>query len=130
MDDTDPTRLQAPAPDSEPDDRDPTHTDPNKYKTILENDLVRVLEYHDTPGSKTSPHRHPDSVMYTLSGFQRRLHFADGSRDVSMTPGQVFWLPAQVHAGENIGTTETRVLFVELKTSATAPAHTTEAAPA
>lgn len=61
------------------------------------------------------PHRHPDSVMYTLSGFQRRLHGQAGSRDVVMEPGQVHWLPAQTHAGENTGTTGTHVLFVELK---------------
>ncbi len=29
--------------------------------------------------------------------------------------GLVRWLDAQRHAGENIGTTETEVLFVELK---------------
>lgn len=109
---------------------DPTRTDPDKYRPIFENDLVRVLEYHDTPGSKTSLHQHPDSVMYTLTAFERRLHFADGTRDVSMTPGQVFWLPAQVHAGENIGDTDTRVLFVELKTSTASPAHSSDAAPA
>jgi hypothetical protein len=109
---------------------DPVHTDPDKYRPLFENDLVRVLEYHDTPGSRTSPHRHPDSVMYTLSAFERRLHFADGTRDVAMTPGQVLWLPAQVHAGENIGTRDTRVLFVELKTSTTQPARSSDAAPA
>ena len=109
---------------------DPVHTDSDKYQAILENDLVRVLRYHDTPGSKTHPHHHPDSVMYTLSSFERRLHFADGDRDVAMTEDQVFWLPAQVHAGENIGTTDTKVLFVELKASTTAPAHSTDAAPA
>jgi hypothetical protein len=53
--------------------------------------------------------------MYTLSGFQRRLHAQHGARDVAMAPGAVHWLPAQVHAGENIGTTGTHVLFVELK---------------
>jgi beta-alanine degradation protein BauB len=42
---------------------DPTETDPDKYKVVFENDRVRVLEYRD----RTSPHRHPDSVMFTLS---------------------------------------------------------------
>ena len=32
-----------------------------------------------------------------------------------MPSGLVGWLPAQEHAGENIGDTETRVIFVELK---------------
>ena len=76
---------------------------------------MRVLEYRDTPGGKTSPHRHPDSVMCTLSGFQRRLHTPHGTRDVVMEPGRAHWLPAQTHAGENIGTTGTHVLFIELK---------------
>jgi hypothetical protein len=96
-------------------DDDPTCTDPDKYRTIFENERVRVLEYRDTPGARTQPHRHPDSVMYTLSSFRRRLHFPDGERDVVMDAGQASWLPAQSHAGENTGTTDTHVLFVELK---------------
>jgi len=94
---------------------DPACTDPDKYQVVFENDRVRVLEYRDRPGDMTQPHRHPDSVMYTLSAFQRRLHAQHGTRDVVMAPGGVHWLPAQVHAGENIGTTGTHVLFVELK---------------
>lgn len=94
---------------------DPARTDPDKYQVILENDRVRVLEYRDRPGDRTHPHRHPDSVMYTLSAFQRRLHASPGTRDVAMEPGQAYWLPAQAHAGENTGTTGTHVLFIELK---------------
>ena len=102
---------------------DPTRTDPDKYRVIFENDRVRVLEYSDLPGDKTRPHQHPDSVMYTLSGFRRRLHADQGTRDVVMEPGGAHWLPAQTHAGENIGATPTHVLFVELKEEgATEPA--------
>jgi len=32
-----------------------------------------------------------------------------------MEPGEVFWLPAQEHSGENTGATDTHVVFVELK---------------
>jgi hypothetical protein len=53
-------------------DLDPVLTDPDKYKVIFENDRVRVLDFHDTPGAKTKPHHHPDSVLLTLSDFQRR----------------------------------------------------------
>jgi quercetin dioxygenase-like cupin family protein len=94
---------------------DPTTTDPDKYKVIFENDRVRVLEYRDKPGDRTSPHEHPDSVMYTLSSFERRLISGDKSVEVSKHPGEVNWLPAQTHAGENIGETDTHVIFVELK---------------
>jgi quercetin dioxygenase-like cupin family protein len=101
---------------------DPTHTDPDKYKVVFENDRVRVLEYRDKPGESTSPHHHPDSVMYTLSSFERRLIHGEQQRDVQMPAGRVNWLTAQEHSGENIGTTDTHVLFVELKDSPSRPA--------
>jgi quercetin dioxygenase-like cupin family protein len=100
---------------------DPISTDPDKYSVVFENDQVRVLEYRDEPGGRTSPHDHPDSVMITLSGFDRRLVGADGqSRDVTLEPAEVRWLDAQSHSGENIGETSTHVVFVELKEGAPA----------
>jgi hypothetical protein len=94
---------------------DPTVSNPDLYRAIFENDRVRVLEYRDKPGDKTTPHHHPDSVMYTLSSFKRRLHVGDKHVDVELEAGLTRWLDAQEHAGENIGDTETHVLFVELK---------------
>ncbi len=94
---------------------DPTETDPDKYKVVFENERFRVLEYRDRPGDRTSPHRHPDSVMFTLSTFERRLLHNGEQRDVKLDSGRVNWLAAQEHSGENIGSTETHVLFVELK---------------
>ena len=94
---------------------DPTQTDPDKYTVVFENDRVRVLEYRDKPGDRTSPHGHPDSVMYTLSSFDRRLVHGDRQRDVRLEAGRAVWIAAQEHSGENIGTTETHSLFVELK---------------
>lgn len=94
---------------------DPAETNPDHYKVIFENDRVRVLEYTDEPGTVTTPHAHPDSVMYTLSSFRRRLVQGDQQRDVEIPSGTVGWLPAQQHHGENIGDTPTHALFVELK---------------
>jgi beta-alanine degradation protein BauB len=108
---------------------DPTCTDPDKYRTIFENDAVRVLEYRDGPGAMTSPHRHPDSVMYTLTAFRRRLNVDGATRDVEMPSGHASWLPAQEHRGENIGTTDTHVLFVELKYSSNVSTETTALGP-
>ncbi|HZD37668.1 MAG TPA: cytoplasmic protein [Actinomycetes bacterium] len=95
--------------------QDPITTDPDKYQAIFENDRVRVLEYRDRPGDRTSPHGHPDSLMFTLSSFRRRLEAGPDAREVDMTAGTAAWLPAQAHVGENIGSTETHVIFVELK---------------
>ena len=33
--------------------RDPAVTDGDKYKVVLENDRIRVLEYRDSPGQRT-----------------------------------------------------------------------------
>jgi hypothetical protein len=96
---------------------DPAVTNPEHYKVIFENDKVRVLEYSDQPGDQTTPHEHPDSVMYTLSSFRRRLVLGEMQREVEIDSGTVGWLPAQTHHGENIGETPTHVLFVELKSS-------------
>jgi len=101
---------------------EPTVTDPDKYSVVFENERVRVLEYRDGPGQRTSPHEHPDSVMVTLSAFGRRLIGASGeSREVELAAGEVRWLDAQTHSGENIGETPTHVLFVELKEPAPEP---------
>lgn len=99
---------------------DPTVTNPELYRVIFENDRVRVLEYRDGPGAKTAPHRHPDSVMYTLSSFRRRIESGGRQVDVELPAGQVRWVGAQEHAGENIGDTPTRAVFVELKEPAPA----------
>ncbi len=95
--------------------RDPVITNPGLYTVIFENDRVRVLEYRDTPGATTSPHWHPDSVMYTLSSFRRRLNADGRDADVRLPAGQVCWLAAQQHSGHNTGDTNTHVIFVELK---------------
>jgi beta-alanine degradation protein BauB len=94
---------------------DPVATNPDHYSVVFENDRVRVLRYLDTPGVRTTPHGHPDSVMITLSGFRRRLYSGGAQRDVELPAGMTGWLPAQEHAGENIGDTATEVIFVELK---------------
>lgn len=98
---------------------DPTVTNPDLYRVVMENERVRVLEYRDRPGDRTTPHEHPDSVMITMSAFRRRLIDADRTAEVDLEPGLVRWLGAQSHAGENIGDTETHVIFVELKGPAT-----------
>lgn len=100
---------------------DPVITNPELYRVIFENDHVRVLEYSDRPGDRTQPHVHPDSVMYTLSSFRRRLVSGGQEAEVELPAGIARWLPAQEHSGENIGNTETHVVFVELKRAAAVP---------
>ncbi|MEX2546647.1 MAG: cytoplasmic protein [Chloroflexota bacterium] len=96
-------------------DKDPTVTNPGLYRVVMENDRVRVLEYRDRPRDRTTEHSHPDSVMVTLSSFRRRLVGGGREVEVEFAPGTVRWLAAQSHLGENIGDTDTHVIFVELK---------------
>lgn len=41
---------------------DPVAGNPTHYSVLFENDRVRVLDYLDALGDKTTPHEHPDSV--------------------------------------------------------------------
>jgi quercetin dioxygenase-like cupin family protein len=97
---------------------DPVVSNPSFYRVVFENDRVRVLEYTDAPGDATTDHRHPDSVMVTLSGFRRRLLHGEQEREVEIPAGMASWLPAQEHRGVNIGDTDTHTIFVELKEAA------------
>lgn len=99
---------------------DPIVVSPELYRVIFENDRVRVLEYRDKPGDRTRPHDHPDSVLYPLTSFRRRITAGGNQVEVELTAGQVRWVGAQEHAGENIGDTETHALFIELKEPAPA----------
>ena len=96
-------------------DDDPVRTNPELYRLLFENDRVRVLEYLDRPGDRTAPHRHPDSVMVTLSAFTRRISAGGREVEVELPAGHARWVAAQEHAGENIGTGQTHSIFVELK---------------
>jgi len=103
---------------------DPVATNPNHYRVVFENEHVRVLDYTDQPGDRTTPHEHPNSVMYTLSSFRRRLYSGDAETDLQFSAGTTGWLPAQQHSALNIGDTPTHVIFVELKNSAATPSST------
>ncbi|MGW4366417.1 cupin domain-containing protein [Nocardia takedensis] len=101
---------------------DPIAVNPDLYRVIFENDRVRVLEYRDKPGDRTLPHTHPDSVLYPLASFRRRISSGGQQVEVELTAGQIRWVSAQEHAGENIGDTDSHALFIELKEPAPTPA--------
>ena len=72
--------------------------------------LPRIeLHVASTSLSRPCPQRIPPGAS------RRRLLTDDGQRDVEIAAETVAWLPAQRHAGHNIGDTPTHVIFVELK---------------
>jgi hypothetical protein len=58
---------------------------------------------------------HPDMVIIPLSTFRRRLTVDGRTVEVEKVARDAGWVPAQTHVGENIGSTDTHALFVELK---------------
>jgi quercetin dioxygenase-like cupin family protein len=102
---------------------DPTATDGDKYRVLLENEQVRILGYEDRPGDRTRPHRHPAFVVVALAPFKRRLRLGDGRTAVrEFAAGDVLYSAGEEHVGENVGDTPTRVILVELKGAAAAAA--------
>ncbi len=96
----------------------PVETDGDKYKVILENAQVRVLEYKDMPQAKTHQHGHPAFVLYAVTPFKRKIHLPDGKVLMrEFKAGDVMYSPAQTHIGENVGNTPTHVIMVELKSA-------------
>lgn len=102
---------------------DPVEVNPELYHVVFENDRVRVLEYRDASGDRTSPHHHPDSVMVTLSSFRRQLSSGGREVELELPAFQARWLAAQEHSGTNIGDSATHAIFVELKEPAQGPGH-------
>lgn len=96
--------------------QDPVQTDGEKYKSIFENECVRVLDYKDMPGDKTNQHRHNAFVLYVLSDFKRSITLPGGRvLQRQFKAGDVMWSDAQTHVGTNTGETPTHVILVEMK---------------
>ncbi len=96
--------------------QDAVQTDGDKYKVILENACVRVLDYQDAAGEKTHQHTHPAFILYALGPFKRTLTLPEGTvLRREFKAGDVMYSDAQTHIGENIGETPTHVVIVELK---------------
>ena len=96
--------------------QDAVQVDGDKYKTIFENECVRVLDYQDAPGEATHQHSHPAFVLYALSPFKRSITLPDGKvLQRQFKQGDVMWSNSQTHIGANTGETPTHVILVEMK---------------
>jgi len=96
---------------------------PNNYKVALENEHVRVLDVTLKPGDKVPMHSHPATVIYPLNDSKTKFTSPDGkSVEVELKAGAAVWHEPETHSSENIGTTDARVLVVEMKPPAKAHA--------
>src|SRR2546421_13084315 len=98
--------------------QDPVKTSPQYYRVLLENDQVRVLEYHLKAGEKEPMHSHPVGVVYVLGGAKLKFSYPDGrTEERAAATGETIWREPTTHAVENIGDTEAHAIAVDLKTS-------------
>ena len=95
---------------------DAVTVEPDKYRVMLENDRVRVVEFRYSAGAKSAMHSHPDLVACPLTAAKATFVLDNGeSFDLELTPGEPVFVEAQSHTVENTGATEIRGLLVELK---------------
>ncbi|MGH7801072.1 MAG: cytoplasmic protein [Thermodesulfobacteriota bacterium] len=96
--------------------QDPVKVAPKAFKVLLENDRVRVLDYRAKPGEKEPMHSHPYSFIYSLSPYNIKINFPDGTTELRKgKAGEAIWQEAETHSSENMGTADARALIVELK---------------
>ena len=96
---------------------DPVSVSPDKYKILLENDYIRVVEYSIKPGERDQTHTHPPKASYTLEGGMLRIVPAEGASFVDTTKaGDASWSGERPkHFAENVGTTPVRIVLFEVK---------------
>jgi hypothetical protein len=96
---------------------DPTVVAGKNYKVVLENDQVRVLSFHAAPGQAWGEHAHPNAVVISLNDYRVKNVVAGKEPTVrSAKRGDVLWISARSHTGENVGGTDMDCVLVELKT--------------
>ena len=77
---------------------------PGDVKVELENESVQVLRIRLRPHEQTPMHEVSARVVVWLTGAHLRDAFPDGrSEDIRRAAGAIDWVPAQRHAGENLG---------------------------
>jgi beta-alanine degradation protein BauB len=96
--------------------QDPVKVDSTHYKVMLDNSSVRVLRINYAPGSKSTMHQHPDSIVIPLAASKVRFSTPDGkAQDTDLPSDSAMYTPAGTHSPENIGTERVDAILVEFK---------------
>lgn len=106
---------QAPAGRATP--IDAVSVSPDRFKVLLENSHVRVVEYVLLPGERDQWHTHPPKVSYVVSGGTLRITTEDGQSFLTdEKSGSASWMDALGrHFAQNVGKTPVRIVLVEIK---------------
>ena len=95
---------------------DPVTASPNNYKTLMENEQVRVLEMTLKAGESDQVHSHPSETVYFVKGGKVKIHLPDGGvADADIPDGHVMWHEEWTHRVENVGSSDVHAIIVEAK---------------
>ena len=98
------------------DELDPVRVAADTHKVAFENAFVRILEVRIPAGTTEPRHRHPHGLSVYFSDWEAKGTVDGKPPQVSSRKSGTFaWSDAVVHAVENVGKTEGRVLRIELK---------------
>jgi hypothetical protein len=97
--------------------QDPVKTEPDLYKVLLENEQVRVIDYHLGQGQKEPLHFHATPAMvYWFTDAKIVTVSSDGkSTEAARKAGEATWRGPVTHTAENVGDAEVHALVVECK---------------
>jgi quercetin dioxygenase-like cupin family protein len=97
--------------------QDPVKVAPKNFKVLLENERVRVLDFHSSAGEKIPMHSHPAYISYSVAGTGKtKFTSADGkTTEEAAKVGGATWHAAGTHASEYEGPGTTHVVLIELK---------------
>jgi hypothetical protein len=105
---------------------DPVPVSPDRYRVLVDNNDVRVVEYVLRPGERDEWHTRPARVSYVMSGGTLRITRADGTSvvvDERHGTAQLMNTSGR-HYTTNVGRTPVRIVLTEVKTAvAAAPAY-------
>lgn len=96
--------------------QDPVKVSGNYYKTLFENDAVRVLKMRLPAGAEDVMHEHPDESVYFVKGGTLSITLPDGNRvKKTLKDGEVMAHEAWIHQVKNAGKTEVVAIITERK---------------
>ena len=96
--------------------QDPIKVAPASHTLVVDNDKVRVIDFHLKPGEKAAMHSHAARITEVLTGGRIRVTSPGGKSDERiLKTGDIGWREAETHAVENIGKSDLRVRTIELK---------------
>jgi len=104
------------ASQSSADPLDPVVVAADTHKVAFENSFVRVLEVRLPPGKVEPRHRHPHGLSVYFSDWDAKVTPDGGPTEVHHRKSGTFaWSDAIVHTVQNVGSSEGRILRIELK---------------